>query len=60
MKIFGLFVAFTLICFAFSPIAQAVVPAPDGGYPGQNTAEGQSAFCISPEALTTRPLVGPH
>jgi len=44
MKIFGLFVAFTLICFAFSPIAQAVVPAPDGGYPGQNTAEGQSAL----------------
>jgi len=44
MKIFRLFVAFTLICFAFSPIARAVVPAPDGGYPGQNTAEGQSAL----------------
>lgn len=24
--------------------AQAVVPAPDGGYPGQNTAEGQGAL----------------
>ena len=26
------------------PKAQAVSPAPDGGYPGQNTAEGQSAL----------------
>jgi hypothetical protein len=25
---------------ALSPVAQAVVPAPDGGYPGGNTAEG--------------------
>ena len=31
-------------CFAFSPMAQAVVPAPDGGYPGGNTAEGASAL----------------
>jgi hypothetical protein len=30
--------------FALSPIAQAVVPAPDGGYPGNNTAEGQNAL----------------
>jgi len=29
---------------ALSPIAQAVSPPPDGGYPGQNTAEGQSAL----------------
>src|SRR6266436_5681170 len=27
-----------------SPIAQAVVPAPDGGYPDGNTAEGQNAL----------------
>ena len=33
-----------LACVAFSPIAQAVVPAPDGGYPGENTAEGTSAL----------------
>jgi hypothetical protein len=26
------------------PTAQAVVPAPDGGYPGGNTAEGQTAL----------------
>src|SRR6266516_3485146 len=29
---------------ALSAIAQAVVPPPDGGYPGGNTAEGQSAL----------------
>jgi uncharacterized coiled-coil protein SlyX len=33
-----------LACFALSPSVQAVVPAPDGGYPGGNTAEGQNAF----------------
>jgi len=37
-------VALVLACFAISPMAQAVVPAPDGGYPGQNTAEGESAL----------------
>jgi hypothetical protein len=31
-------------CFAFCPAAQAVVPAPDGGYPGGNTAEGTNAL----------------
>jgi trimeric autotransporter adhesin len=31
-------------CFAFAPIANAVVPPPDGGYPGFNTAEGQNAL----------------
>jgi uncharacterized coiled-coil protein SlyX len=33
-----------LTCFGLSPGAQAVVPAPDGGYPGGNTAEGQNAL----------------
>jgi len=44
MKIFRLFIAFTftLICFALSPAAYAVLPAPDGGYPNFNTAEGQN------------------
>ncbi|MGC1322362.1 MAG: hypothetical protein WA849_09285, partial [Candidatus Udaeobacter sp.] len=37
-------VASGLACFALSPIAQAVSPAPDGGYPGGNTAEGQNAL----------------
>ena len=31
-------------CFALSPRAQAVTPAPDGGYPNGNTAEGQDAL----------------
>ncbi len=36
--------AFALGCFAFSLTAQAVSPAPDGSYPGRNTAEGDSAL----------------
>jgi trimeric autotransporter adhesin len=39
-----LLVALVLTCFAISPMAEAVVPAPDGGYPGGNTAEGQNAL----------------
>ena len=38
---FGVFV---LVCLTFSPRVQAVVPPPDGGYPGNNTAEGQDAL----------------
>jgi Chaperone of endosialidase len=37
-------IAFSLACFALSPRAQAVVAPPDGGYPGNNTAEGQNAL----------------
>jgi trimeric autotransporter adhesin len=44
MEIFRLFVAFTLVCFALSPAAQAVVPPPDGGYPNFTTAEGDHAL----------------
>jgi trimeric autotransporter adhesin len=33
-----------IIGLGFLPKAQALSPAPDGGYPGQNTAEGQSAL----------------
>src|SRR6266571_4755165 len=42
----GGFLLITLVlgCFALSPRAEAVSPAPDGGYPGGNTAEGQSAL----------------
>jgi hypothetical protein len=37
--------ALTFLCLAVvGPKAQAVVPAPDGGYPGGNTAEGQLAL----------------
>jgi hypothetical protein len=33
-----------LLIFALSSTSQAVSPSPDGGYPGGNTAEGQSAL----------------
>ena len=33
-----------IVCIGFLPRTQAVVPAPDGGYPGGNTAEGESAL----------------
>src|SRR6478735_8634042 len=37
-------VTLALGCFALSPAARAVLPAPDGGYPGNNTAEGNDAL----------------
>jgi hypothetical protein len=43
------FVAFGLACFGLSPAVQALSPAPDGGYPGGNTAEEQDAL----SSLTT-------
>ena len=39
-----LLVTLALLCFGLLPRAQAVVPPPDGGYPGGNTAEGQAAL----------------
>jgi len=39
-----LLIPFVLACFALSPTAQAVDPPPDGGYPSQNTAEGEDAL----------------
>ena len=37
-------VVLLIVCFASLPNAQAVVPAPDGGYPGFTTAEGDKAL----------------
>lgn len=37
-------VTFTIIGCALLPNVQAVVPPPDGGYPGFNTAEGTRAL----------------
>ena len=34
----------SLVCFGLLPVARAVSPAPDGGYSGQNTAEGGDAL----------------
>ncbi len=45
MRTSRIIIAITLLCLAGAePKAQAVVPAPDGGYPGGNTAEGQAAL----------------
>ena len=44
--IYPTFALFAFACFALLPAPKAfgVVPAPDGGYPGGNTAEGQAAL----------------
>jgi uncharacterized coiled-coil protein SlyX len=39
-----LLIPVALACFGLSPAARAVDPAPDGGYPGNTTAEGDSAL----------------
>ena len=43
ITILPILIALTLGCFAFSPAALAVTPAPDGGYRNQNTAEDDDA-----------------
>jgi len=37
-------IIFAFLCLVLLPPVQAVVPAPDGGYTGFNTAEGQNAL----------------
>jgi Chaperone of endosialidase len=44
LRLGSLIIPLVLVCFALLPGVQAVVPAPDGGYPGGNTAEGQNAL----------------
>jgi trimeric autotransporter adhesin len=39
-----LLIPFVFACFGLLQNGQAVVPAPDGGYPGGNTAEGADAL----------------
>ncbi len=47
-------ITLALICFVLLPNAQAVVPAPDGGYPNFTTAEGQNAlFSLTTGAANT-------
>src|SRR5947208_9551964 len=44
LRLAFLLIPLALGCFAISPAARAVLPAPDGGYPGDNTAEGDNAL----------------
>src|SRR6266581_9705947 len=37
-------ISILIVCLGLLPKLQAVSPAPDGGYPGGNTAEGQAAL----------------
>src|SRR4051794_28375591 len=43
-RLLPILLTFALVCFALVQNAQAVSPAPDGGYSGGNTAEGQDAL----------------
>jgi trimeric autotransporter adhesin len=43
-RLLPILLTFALVCFALVQKAQAVVPPPDGGYPGGNTAEGTAAL----------------
>jgi Chaperone of endosialidase len=43
-KTTSLFVIALLVAFRLVPLAHAVIPPPDGGYPGGNTAEGENAL----------------
>jgi trimeric autotransporter adhesin len=53
----GVLIALVLACIALLPRVQAVVPAPDGGYPGGNTAEGTDAL-LSLTSGTNNTAVG--
>jgi len=51
-----LLIPLILVCFAFAPQTRAVVPAPDGGYPGFNTAEGQQALNLETTGIANTGL----
>jgi Chaperone of endosialidase len=44
LRLAFLLIPLALTCFALSPSSRAVTPTPDGGYPGENTAEGDDAL----------------
>ena len=47
-----------IVCLRVLPQMQAVTPAPDGGYPGGNTAEGIMRSSASPLAASTQETAG--
>src|SRR5437660_8438081 len=49
----SLLIPLALACFALSPTVRAVTPAPDGGYPSGNTAEGEDARAHVPLRVRT-------
>ena len=51
-----LLIPLILVCFAFAPQTRALVPAPDGGYPGFVTAEGQQALQLSTTGIANTGL----
>jgi hypothetical protein len=44
IKVPSFLITILIVCFTTSQNAHAVSPAPDGGYPGANTAEGDNAL----------------
>src|SRR2546421_5962130 len=56
---YAAFIAAAIACIAFSENAFAVSPPPDGGYPNQNTAEGDSALFSLTDGLNNT-AVGYH
>src|SRR5438552_17101872 len=40
----SLLIMLALVCFCLLPAGRAITPAPDGGYPNGNTAEGGNAL----------------
>jgi trimeric autotransporter adhesin len=44
LRLTFLLIPLALCCFPLSPAARAVLPPPDGGYAGENTAEGDDAL----------------
>ena len=52
------FILLALGLFALPQRTQAVSPAPDGGYPGNNTAEGQNALLSLHTGSTNNTAVG--
>ncbi len=47
--------AAAFLCIGLVPTTQAVSPAPDGGYPNGNTAEGDFALLVPAPATAQSP-----